>query len=95
MSRKFRQQKKALKRKVLLKENLHVKESELDAMKDKAQRHAENKYRHFERLQGSRKGCSNLQGDGTGDEKQALRKQLDETQNVYNASKLTGMYGYF
>jgi hypothetical protein len=70
-------------------------------MKDKAQRHAENKYRHFERLQGSRKGeeentdCSNLQGDGTGDEKQALRKQLDETQNVYNASKLTGMYGYF
>jgi hypothetical protein len=81
---------------------LHVKESEVDAMKDKVRRGAEDKDRHVEQLQGSSKeeeennvDCLNSQDDQSRDDEQALMKDLDEIQNLFNAWMLRGMYANF
>lgn len=81
---------------------MHVKESEVDAMKDKVRRGAEDKDRHVEQLQGSSKeeeennvDCLNSQDDQSRDDEQALMKDLDEIQNLFNAWMLRGMYANF
>lgn len=78
---------------------MHVKESEVDAMKDKVRRGAEDKDRHVEQLQGPSKeeeensvDCLNSEDDGSRDDEQALMKDLDEIQNLFNAWMLGGMY---